>query len=182
MKIPAFFLLSLLSLLAHGQDKFITRTGHIWFYSTTPIENIEAHNRQVNAAYNSGTGEFVANVLMRSFQFEKALMQEHFNENYVESSKFPKGTFKGKVLDAASLDLKENKENKVKVEGELTIHGVTQKVITEGTIKKIGEDLIIKAKFPISPKDYNIKIPKVVEGNIAKTVDVNVDLILTKVK
>ena len=87
--------------MSGNAQKYITKNGYIKFYSETPIETIEAHNRQVNSALDRETGDFVFKVLMRSFEFEKALMQEHFNENYVESENFPNATFKGKVTNLA---------------------------------------------------------------------------------
>ena len=107
---------------AIGQN-YVTKTGHIKFYSETPIETIEAHNHAVNSALNPESGEFVFKVLIKSFEFEKALMQEHFNENYVESDKFPNATFKGKVLNMENIDLNVDGEQAVDVAGELTIHG-----------------------------------------------------------
>ena len=89
-------------------QRYITKNGHIKFYSETPMETIEANNHQVNSALDIATGDFVFKVLMKSFEFEKALMQEHFNENYVESDKYPNATFKGKVLNISEYDFKSN--------------------------------------------------------------------------
>ena len=111
-------------------QRFITKTGFIKFYSDSPLEKIEAHNRQVNAAMDASTGDFVFRVLIKSFEFEKALMQEHFNENYLESDKFPNATFLGKVTNIKEINSAREGNYDALVEGKLTIHGVTQAVKT----------------------------------------------------
>ena len=102
-----FLLLILFAFMAFpaGAQRFITKTGHIKLFSEASLEKIEANNRQVNSALDAGTGDFVFSVLLKSFEFEKALMQEHFNENYVESDKFPKSTFVGKVTNIKDVTL-----------------------------------------------------------------------------
>lgn len=87
-----------------AQTRYMTKTGYIGFYSHTPVEDIKADNNQVASILDSQTGEMVFNVLIKSFVFEKALMQEHFNENYMESDKYPKASFKGKVSNLEKID------------------------------------------------------------------------------
>ena len=99
-----FFCLAAVSFSANAQ-KFITKTGHIKFFSDSPLEKIEAHNHQVNAALDASTGDFVFKVLEKSFEFNKALMQEHFNENYVESDKFPNALFSGKITNIKDVNI-----------------------------------------------------------------------------
>ena len=175
-------IIAILALLTVGlttvnaQGKYFTRNGYIKFYSHAPMEDIEAHNRQVTSFLDTDNGELVFSVLMKSFQFEKALMQEHFNENYVESDKYPKATFKGKILNPESVDFKKDGVYTVKVEGDMTIHGVTNKVTTDGTITVKGGKVMANAKFPIAVADYKIEIPAVVRDNIAKEVEVTVDM------
>ena len=91
-------ILALLYQTSNAQ-RYLTKNGHIFFHSEAPLETIEAHNKQVNAAIDASTGDFVFKVLMNAFVFEKALMQEHFNEKYVESDKFPKSSFKGRITN-----------------------------------------------------------------------------------
>ncbi len=165
-----------LSLTTIAQDKFFTRTGHIWFFSSTPVEDIEAHSRQVSSILDVSTGEIVYSLQMRSFEFEKALMEEHFNENYVESDKFPKATFKGKIMNFDDINLSEDGTYEVVVAGDLTIHGVTNSVETEGTLKVDGDKIDGKSTFTILVADYDIEIPKVVQDNIAKEIEINVDI------
>ena len=88
-----------LSSVAFGQERFFTKTGSISFFSKTPLEDIEAHNRSVTCVLDSKTGNVQFAVLMKGFEFKKALMQEHFNEDYIESDKYPKAEFKGQIVN-----------------------------------------------------------------------------------
>jgi polyisoprenoid-binding protein YceI len=172
--------LSIGSFAADAQ-KFLTKTGHIKFYSDSPLEKIEAHNRQVNSAFDAATGDFVFKVLIKSFEFEKALMQEHFNENYLESDKFPNATFVGKIVNIKDLNIGKDGLYNVMVEGKLTIHGVTQQVKEKGTFEMKSGKISGKAKFNILLADYKIKIPGAVTNNISKSIEITVDLVLDKV-
>jgi polyisoprenoid-binding protein YceI len=114
-------------------------------------------------------------MLIKGFEFKRALMQEHFNENYLESDKIPKAGFKGKITNLASVDFTKDGIYPVEVSGDLTIHGVTKKITAKGTIEIKGKVVTVKSKFEVVPKDYNIQIPSLVENKIAKEVDVNID-------
>jgi polyisoprenoid-binding protein YceI len=173
-------LLPLAFTLNAGAQKFITKTGHIRFYSDSPLEKIEANNRQVNSAMDAATGDFVFRVLMKSFQFEKALMQEHFNENYVESDKFPNATFLGKITNIKEVDQAREAIYPVTVAGKLTIHGVTKEVSVKGTFEVKPGKMLGKAKFNILLSDFNISIPSAVKNNISNSVEVTVDVVLEK--
>jgi polyisoprenoid-binding protein YceI len=178
-------LTSLLLLLTLGlgsvqAQKYITKNGHIRFFSSTSVEDIEAHNRQVNSALDQQTGDFVFKVLMKSFQFEKALMQEHFNENYVESDKFPNASFVGKVLNIKDIDFAKNGSYNATVEGELTIKGVTKKVAEKGTFEVKDGKVTGKSTFNVLLSDYDIKIPNTVASNISKSIQIDVDVNLEK--
>ena len=162
--------------LSFSQDKYFTRTGHISFFSEAALENIEAHNHQGTCILNSENGEIALSVLMKGFEFEKALMQEHFNENYVESHKYPKSTFKGKIVNFDRENMRGNGKYHVSVEGELTIHGETNTVTSEGTLEISDGTITAQTSFPVTVKDYNIKIPKTVVNNIAEVVEVSVEL------
>jgi polyisoprenoid-binding protein YceI len=164
-------------------QKYMTKTGNIRFYSETPMEKIEANNNQVNAAMDSQTGDLVFKVLIMSFQFEKALMQEHFNENYMESEKYPNAIFKGKITNLASIDFKKEGTYEATIEGDLTIHNVTNKISEKGTITiKPGEKIGGYSKFNIKPADYGIKIPGAVIKNIAEFIEVTIDIELSKMQ
>jgi polyisoprenoid-binding protein YceI len=178
--ITLFLLLTLVSFSGYSQ-KYMTKTGFIRFYSETPIETIQADNKQVNAALDSQTGDFVFKVLMKSFLFEKALMQEHFNENYVESDKFPNATFQGKVMNLSQVDFSKEGTYDATIEGDLTIHGVTRKISEKGSFEvKAGGKVQGKSKFMVKPADYDIKIPGAVVKNIAESIEVTVDVELLK--
>lgn len=157
-------------------QKFMTRTGHISFFSHTAIEDIEAHNNQVTSIIDTENGDLVFAVLMKGFQFEKALMQEHFNEKYVESTKFPKATFKGKITNLDEVDFSKDGEYSTKVSGSMTIHGVTQEIESTGTLEVKEGKILATAKLPIEVAAYDIKIPGVVKDNIAKVVEATVDI------
>lgn len=157
-------------------QKFITRNGHISFYSEAPLENIEAHNYQASSIIDVATGEIVFTLLIKGFEFEKALMQEHFNEKYLESDQFPKSTFEGVITNIDEVSLTEEGEHRVNVKGKLTIHGVTKEVSSPAVIENKDGKLIAKAKFPVAVADYEVSIPSVVANNIAEVVDVTVDV------
>lgn len=171
----------LLPLAASAQERYATRTGHIAFYSETPMENIEADNRKVTCVLDATSGAMEFAALIKAFEFDKALMQEHFNENYMESNTYPKATFKGKMAGASADDLKKPGTYPVTVEGDLTIHGVTKAVKHPGTLT-VQKDGTVKAvsDFIVKPEDHAIKIPGVVRKNIAEEITVKVRLDLTK--
>lgn len=173
--ILAFLIVSLLSTVTYSQ-KYLSKTGHIWFFSSTAVEDIEAHNHQSSAIINSENGEVVVSVLMKSFEFEKALMEEHFNENYIESDKFPKGKFKGSITNIEEVDFSKNGDYEAAVSGALTIHGTPKDVETKMNINVKGDKVRVTGKFSVSPSDFDIKIPKMVADKIAKNLDVNVDM------
>jgi len=165
--------------IANAQ-KFMTKSGTIKFFSDTPMEKIEGTNRQVNSALDFATGNFVFKVLIQGFEFEKALMQEHFNENYMESDKFQNSTFNGKITNIKDVNLAKDGAYKVIAEGDLSMHGVTNKVKINGTLEVKGGKVLGKATFNVSPKDYNITIPKAVIKNISEAIQVDVNITLDK--
>jgi len=182
MKKATLFIGMLIMASAAISQKYMTKNGHIKFYSETPVETIEAHNVQVNSALDISTGDFVFKVLMKSFEFEKALMQEHFNENYVESDKYPNAMFKGKVQNIDEMDFSKPGEFDAVVDGELTIHGVTQEIHEIGLFKVTGEKVKAEATFILKPEDYKIKIPNTVINKIAEEIEITVDISLNAFK
>jgi polyisoprenoid-binding protein YceI len=175
MKKLALSLLVVVGLSANAQMfKNKKDAGSVHFLSKSPLEDIEATNKNPIAAYKPETGDMQFAVVMTQFKFKAALMEEHFNENYVESEKFPQAIFKGKVNE--KVDLSKDGENKVTVTGKMTLHGVTKDVTAEGTITKKGEELVVASKFKIKVADYNIKVPSLYVQNIAEVVDVTVNI------
>ncbi|MGZ5282947.1 MAG: YceI family protein [Bacteroidia bacterium] len=172
----AIFCIFIMSAFAPADNIYVTRTGHISFFSKAPLENIEAHNRQASSSLNITTGEMAFQVLIKGFEFQKVLMQEHFNENYLESDKFPKSTFKGKISDMNSVNFRRAGTYNVEAEGELTIHGVTKTIKAPGTIIVTADGINVKSTFQVAVKDYNVVIPSLVKDKIAEVVDVNVDM------
>jgi len=170
-----------ISSLSNAQ-KYLTKTGQVSFYSESPLENIEANNNNVNSALNVETGDFVFKVLIRSFEFEQALMQEHFNENYMDSEKYPNSTFVGKVINLDEVDLSSKGSYDVEVKGKLTIHGVTREVATNGTFVVGDDNIQATSVIEVAPADYDIKIPSAVIQNIAEIIEVRINVDLKKIE
>jgi YceI-like domain len=177
-----FLLLFFLNILiAVNAQKYMTKNGYIGFYSHTPMEDIKADNNQVAGVLDITTGDMVFQVLIKSFHFERALMEEHFNENYMESDKIPKSSFKGKITNLSSVNFAKEGTYDVTVEGDLTIHDVTNKISTKGTIEVVSGGINANSKFNIVPEDYKISIPGVVREKIDKNLAVTVTMKFTPV-
>jgi len=159
---------------AARQPRYTTATGLITFFSSAPLEDIEALNSKVAAVFELGTGQLAFSMLMRDFQFKNTLMQEHFNENYAESEKYPRARFTGTLVTLPDEATLRSGPQPVYVQGVLTIHGVKRKVRVPGTLHLRDNDLVVTSKFAIAPADYKIKIPALVRNNIAKSIDVSV--------
>ena len=171
---------SLLTYLQVDAQRYITKNGYVSFYSDTPLETILSTNNQVNCALDVSTGDMVFKVLMKSFTFEKALMQEHFNETSVESDKYPNCIFQGEVANLDQVDFSKPGTYDAIVEGDLTLHGITHHISEKGTFTV--EDDVIKGHsvFNLVPADYKITVPKTVIRNIADVVEVTIDVELHK--
>lgn len=166
--------LSVATFTANSQDRYMTRNAEVSFYSDAPMEKIEAHNGQGASVLDASTGNMEFMVTMKAFEFEKALMQEHFNENYVESDKYPKAVFKGKIQDMSKVDFSKDGVYPVKVVGQMTMHGVTNDLTSDGTIEVKGGKITGKSKFNINTEDYKIVIPALVREKVAKVVTITV--------
>jgi hypothetical protein len=160
-----------------AQDNYFTRTGNINFISRTPIIDIAGYNKEVISYFNIKTGDIVFGVIIRSFKFPLPLAEEHFNENYMETDKYPDAGFHGKIVNIKEIDLKKAGTYDVEVEGNLKIHGVTKKISQKGKITVINDKITAKSEFKIAPEDYGIKIPVIVSDKIAKEVEAYVDVI-----
>lgn len=168
--------------MAASAQKYFTKDGSIRFFSTTKVENIEATNNKATCVLDATTGDLEWSVLVKGFVFEKALMEEHFNENYMESGTFPKAGFKGKIENMASLKLSNDGTYPVKVTGDMTMHGVTKKITTDATITVVGGKISTSSKLYVNPKDYNITIPAPVQGKISDKIEVTVSGTLQELK
>jgi hypothetical protein len=168
----------LITSFVNGQERFFTKTGHISFYSKTKLEDIEAHNRNVTCVLDTKTGNVQFAVLMKGFEFKKALMQEHFNESYIESDKYPKGEFKGQVINNAGIDYTKPGTYPAKVKGRLTIHGQTKDIEADGTLTVKEGKISATSEFQVAIADYNISVPALVKDNISKVITVKVSCVL----
>jgi polyisoprenoid-binding protein YceI len=173
--------LCMMSVWAFGQKKYITRTGHVSFFSDASLEDITADNHQVTALLKTN-GDIVYKVPIKSFEFTKALMQEHFNENYMESDKFPEATFSGAIQDVSKVDFTKTGTYKTTVKGKLTIHGVTKEVSIPGEIiVDIATGKVTsKATFTVALKDYGIKNDKA--NQIADNIEIRVNVEMAEQK
>jgi len=170
-----FALTILICLVLTSQaQKVYTKNGNISFYSKAPIEDITAMNSQVMSVLDPHTGDLQFSVLIKSFHFRKNLMEVHFNENYLESDKYPRATFKGKITDLFKVNFNVDGSYPVTVSGDMNIHGVSRKINSQGMIIIKSGNISSSSKFNVRVADYNIRIPKVVKNNIAEVVEVNV--------
>jgi len=170
------------SIASFAQGKFYTKTGKISFLSKAPLEEIEGKNKTVTAVVDSKTGAIQFAIQMKGFEFEKQLMQQHFNENYVESDKYPKAEFKGTISNNSTINYKKDGNYPAKVKGKLTIHGVTRDVETTGSLKINGGKIDANSTFNVLISDYNIKIPAVVKDKVSNTIKITVDCDLEPLK
>ena len=174
MKNIFFFVLLLTAQMAFGQ-KYFSKTGKVSFLSEAPMETIKAQNTSASTAIDVATGTMEWAVLIQGFQFEKALMQEHFNENYMESSTYPKAKFKGVIDNIKDVNFSKDGVYNITVTGQLEMHGVTKPLTTKGVITVKNGSIVGTSQFSIAVADYGIEIPKLVADNISKTVDITVE-------
>ena len=178
IKIFAAFLSLVLAGTIHAQGKFYTKSGKVSFFSSTPLEDIAAMNKSVIAVLDSKTGDLQFAAQMKGFEFRKALMQEHFNSDYVESDKFPRAEFKGQISNNSDIKYTSEGNYPATVKGKLTIHGVTKDVEASGSINVKDGKLTLTSVFNVLVADYNITIERLYRDNIAKSIKVTVDCTL----
>lgn len=172
MRFTIFALLFSVSFGTYAQ-KYKSVESKVRFFSEATLENIAADNTDGSSVFDESTGDIVFSIPIKSFEFQKSLMQEHFNENYMESDKYPKSIFKGKVI---GFEKKGGLQN-VSAEGELTIHGVTKEVKIDGTMNLKDNQIKLNSVFIVKLEDYNVKIPQVLWQNIAEEVEVTLNFI-----
>jgi polyisoprenoid-binding protein YceI len=153
-------------------QKMMTRSGEIKFDATVPgaMDPVVGTSTTVSSIFDKATGDFVVQGLVKSFKFKSPLMEEHFNENYMESDKLPKTSFKGKVVGY------DGKTGTYDVEGDLTIHGVTNKVKTKVTISAAGGKLTIVGNFVVKLNDYKLEVPAMAKKTLAETAKISIKL------
>lgn len=163
--------------------KNFTKTGKVYFSATSSMEKIEATTNKAMAVIDLTAGKMEVKLLVKSFHFEKALMEEHFNENYMESGKYPNATFVGDITDAKSVNLTKDGTYKVNVKGKLTLHNMTKDVATTADIVvKGGAAISAKSDLTILVADYGIAIPGAVKDKVAKEAKLSIDLGLQPLK
>lgn len=156
-----------------AQKKYMTRSGDIHFEASVPsFEEVDARTKSASAVLNANTGEFAALVLMKSFRFKVALMEEHFNENYIMSNEYPKASFRGHIEGFRAESI-EDSPTECQIRGEMTIKGTTKEMNIPATLQKSGDKIILKSTFTTAPGDFDIKIPGIVRNKIARTVTVD---------
>lgn len=165
---------------SQAQDRYFTRNGKVNFVSDAPLEKIPATNTEGTSVFDTKTGQFEFAVLMKAFEFEKALMQQHFNENYAESDKFPKSGFKGIITNIATVNIQKDGVYPITVKGKFTMHGVTKDATIQGTIEVKDGKVVGKSNFEVNVNDYGIEIPALVRDKVSKIVKVNVDALYQK--
>ena len=174
-KIISILVITLVSTFSFSQ-KITTRSGEIKFEASMPaLEEVAAKTNSASCVLDQSTGNFAALVLVKSFKFKIPLMEEHFNENYIESSKFPKATFKGKIVN---YDQSKSGKTNYDLEGDLTIHGVTKKVKTKIVLENKTGKVEAKSNFSVKAEDYNIDIPNLVKNKIAKNISIDCNFTL----
>lgn len=181
LKIIISYTLLLTACYSYSQKHF-TKSGSISFYSDTPMEKIEAHSKSAVAVLDTESGNFEFSVLIKSFHFDRALMEEHFNENYMETSQYPKSTFKGKITNLSQVNFSKKGTYSVKVSGDLNMHGVTKNITTDGTLKIDDKGIHCYSEFIIAVADYKIVVPALVRESIAKNVTIKVSAPLNPLK
>lgn len=165
---------------AQAQSKYIDKNGTLIFEASEALfEEVKATNESVTAILNIDTNEIASLGLVKGFRFKNSLMEEHFNENYIESETYPKATFKGKLLDFNFSDLSENMTD-ITVDGKLELHGKEKEIRTTLKIKKSGDSIIIQGSFNVTPDDFDIEIPNIVKNKIAKEINVSLDFKLSQ--
>jgi hypothetical protein len=169
MKKTTLFILLFTAYSVVAQDKFFTNSGTINFEASIPLfEEIKAVNRQVAIVLEPKTSSFICTVVIKDFRFKLDLMQEHFNENYMQSQRYPKAVFKGKIEKFDLKDITEE-EKAYQIKGKLVVRGKTKQIMVNALIKKIGDGIQIISDFPILVSDFDIQIPDEIASRISKT-------------
>lgn len=173
-----FFILSALFVFGTNalSQKFYTKNGHISIFSKASIESIKADNNQVITVLDTQTGEIQFFLLIRNFYFEKALTEQHFNEDFMDSDIFPKAGFRGKINNLKEVSFEKDGFYNISITGNLDIHGVVKKITTTGSITISGGVISASSKFFIRLSEFNIMIPRSLIDNIAGYVELTIQL------
>lgn len=180
MKKQIILLFLLVGIFQASAQKYATKTASLKFEaSADSFEEVAAENKNTSAILESSTGDIALLTLMKGFRFKVALMEEHFNENYVESDQFPKATFKGKVTDFDASKLSATPKI-FKISGDLTLHGKTKKITTDAKISKSDDKITVTGNFDVKAADFDIEIPKLVSKKVSEKIKIDFRLLLSK--
>lgn len=163
-------------LVVQAQNLYAAQNGTVTFFSDAPLEDIEAKNNKAQSIINLTAREVAVKVPIKSFVFENSLMQEHFNENYLESDKYPFATFKGRINE--NIDLTKEGTYDVSVTGKMNIHGVERDQTIKGKIQVLAGKMLLQADFPVLLADHKIEVPTLVFQKIAEKIAVKTDFAL----
>jgi YceI-like protein len=154
---------------------YYTKNGNISFFSKTVLENIDAENNQVISVLNEESGVLQFSLLNNAFHFPKAKMEADFNEDYMESDKYPRSTFKGTINNLSQVNFNKDGEYPIKVNGDLSIHGVTKNISVPATITIKNGNVTANSSFKVLVSDYKIKIPSIVSNKIGESIEVKIN-------
>lgn len=158
-----------------AQEKLLTKTGSVVFEASVPaFEEVKANHKNVTCILNTKTGEIASLILVKGFKFKIALMEEHFNENYIESDQFPKATFKGKI-ESFDFEKLTSQFQEYNIKGKMELHGKSKDIAIIAKIKKINSETFIASNFVLKPNDFDIEIPSIVSKKVADKVNVKLD-------
>jgi hypothetical protein len=178
MKKIALLVMLCISYTGISQGKMISKSGKINFEaSVTSFEEVKATNTNVTFVLNPETAEIASLALIKGFRFKVALMEEHFNENYVESDKYPKAVFKGKIEGFDMKNLTENPKEYI-LKGKLELHGKSNDIKTIAKISKATSGVKITSSFSVTASDYDISIPSVVKRKVSNKINIEIDATL----
>lgn len=174
-KIALIGLMSLIVNLGFSQDKYFTKTGKIFFDAGTGVEDISATNKSTTSVLDIKTGQLAFETLIKGFEFKNQLMQDHFNENYMESTEYPKSTFKGNIDNLNKINFSKDGSYPATITGKLVMHGVTKDVTTKATIKVTKGEISAICTFDVNLADYKIIIPSIAKEKLSSTAKIKVE-------
>lgn len=174
-KISVIVLGILMVTTATAQKRYFTKTGNVYFEAGTVVEAIDGTNKSTSSVFDAVTGQIQFGILVKGFEFKSALMMEHFNENYMESDKYPKSMFTGKITNIDKINFQKDGTYPATVKGTIEIHGVKKDIETTGSFKVSGETVLVTASFVVTLEDFKIEIPGLVKDKISKTAKIKVN-------
>ena len=159
--------------IAVTQNKMVARDGQITFEASVPhYEPIKADNKKVKVTFDPRTKILECIALVEDYDFELDLMKKHFNENYLESGRYPKAVFRGKIADFDARNISDNPKEHIIV-GKMLLHGKAKQIAVKAIIKKTKDGFIITSNFVLNPDDFEIEIPSIFSKKVSKIVTTN---------